>query len=80
MGCNCSKNSQTFVNLNVQRTTPFTEVTDENCSKTKEEILTLRDRLLALRNPENSGNINSKLGLIDTMINYNKFCLYNIEI
>jgi hypothetical protein len=52
---------------------------DAECDKTREDLEILKALLISRKNPMNAVFVNSQLGLIETMFNYNKYCLYNIE-
>lgn len=74
--CGCSKNSVITVNNIPQQSVLY--VANLNCTKTYDELLSLKNNLLAMRNPNNMLYINSRIGLIDTMFNYGDYCMYEI--
>lgn len=49
------------------------------CDVSREEILGIKESLLSIKNPGNASFVNSRLGFIDTMLNYNNYCLYKID-
>lgn len=75
--CQCSQNSAV---INVVSSPPQTLVVDTSCEKTVEELLGKKVLLEARKTPENTGFINSQLGLIQTMLNYGRYCMYNIDV
>lgn len=79
MGCGCNKGGGVIINNTSPSYIQQEIVNDENCTRTLHDIIQLRDVLESKKTSENSGFINSQLGLIDTMVNYKKYCLYNIE-
>ena len=75
--CNCSKKAVLPVSNQNVYTTVETPV---NCNRDKQELEIIKEMLVSKKSPENSGFINMQLGLIQTMLNLNNYCLYNIDV
>lgn len=76
MACGCQNQNNNAVVVN--QITPQSVVVS-SCSTTLEQLLSLKENLINKKTPENSSFINSRLGLIESMINIGNYCLWQIS-
>lgn len=79
--CGCSSGSviATSGSANRHVTVPHAESNDPDCGVTREDLEALKTLLLGRKNPMNNSFVNAQLGLIETMFNYGRYCMYKIE-
>lgn len=73
--CGCAKSANIPVISN--NINPII-VNPEDCTVTLEQIITKKNYLDLLRNSSNNSFINANIGLLNTMINTGKYCLYDM--
>lgn len=75
--CGCSKNTVVPNNVYSQPSSP--PAPDLSCGVTLHDLIIKKAVLQSLITPENTGFINSQLGLIESMINSNNPCRWEIQ-
>lgn len=75
MGCNCNKTPPQQVYYS-QKVAPLVAT---NCEVTLSQVLAIKQNLLDKKTPQNAAFVNSKLGLIETMINHQNYCLSSLN-
>ena len=76
MGCPCQ--NQNNVVQSVSAPVQQQNVISNDCGVTLQNILDAKANYLATKTPENAGWINSKIGLLDTMVNIGNYCIYSL--
>lgn len=72
--CGCSRNAPV-----VYRQLALPDpIVDEDCGMTKEALIARQEALESNKTPQNFATTNAALGLISTMLNSGKYCMYNV--
>jgi len=72
--CGCQSNNSVPVVNNISA-----KKVNTDCNVTEEQLNSIKSTLISKKNPENSGFINSQLGMIETMLNLGNYCLWDIQ-
>lgn len=76
--CGCS-GSPVLAPLSVNKAPKQLTQEATDCSVTEQELLELKNNLIQNKTPENTQSVNQYLGFIDTMINYQQYCMYSLN-
>lgn len=76
--CGC-RNSPVLAPMSVNKTPKQQVLEATDCNVTEQQLIELKQVLIENRTPENTQSVNQYIGFIDTMLNYQQYCMYSLN-